>query len=182
MIKYNIVGISGKLGSGKDTVADGLSKYGYMNKKYASKLYEVVSIITGVSVNQLKDRKYKNSITNIKMNDKYITYGELLQQIGTKLREIDSDIWVKALFADYKKGDKWAISDVRFPNEVNYIEKNKGKVIRLEGDPMDINKNTKRDKNHISETALDHYFDEKDVILNSDSIGELNRRVIKKLK
>jgi len=182
-LKYNLVGISGKLGSGKDEAANSLKKFGYENKKYAYKVYFEVSVITGKPVKELQTRDCKNRKSNFqKENGEYYTYGELLQQVGTKLREVDTNIWVKALFSDYKKGYKWVISDVRFPNEVEYIKKLGGIVIRLEGDPVKINKNSKRDKKHISETALDDYFDEKDIIQNNSTIKGLHQKILNKLR
>jgi len=47
---------------------------------------------------------------------------------------------------------------VFFPNEAEAIKKRGGMVIRLEGDPTGVRLRSKRDQNHISETALDNFM------------------------
>jgi len=115
----------------------------------------------------------------ITVNVKTLTPRLLLQLLGTQCgREIiHPEIWINALFADYKVIDgrtfqdpddsninypNWLISDVRFPNEVDAIKQRDGKVIRVnrinhkqyveyEGkmvEAFDV---------HPSETSLDNY-------------------------
>ena len=115
----------------------------------------------------------------------------MLQLLGTECgREIiHPDIWVNALFADYKcpcnncrpvecdSLANWIVTDVRFPNEAQAIKDKGGIVIRVNrydenGMPY------KTLNNHPSETALDNYkFDE--VIENNGSIEELIEKVKK---
>ncbi len=92
------------------------------------------------------------------------TIGECLQTIGTELfrDRFDSDTWVKSLLyatapGCIEKNHIMLIPDVRFPNEADAILERGGIVVRLEGDPLGIRKKSKRDLNHISETALDNY-------------------------
>ena len=137
-----IIGISGKMQSGKDTVGI-IVQYltsDYVNncdfetykhiidfpewkiKKFAGKLKEIVSILTGIPVGDLekqevKDRvlgeewDYKSDFIDLNgrlvekniLNNKY-TYRSLLQKIGTEaMRDvIHPNIWCNALFVDYK--------------------------------------------------------------------------------
>jgi hypothetical protein len=115
----------------------------------------------------------------------------LLQLLGTEAgREIiHPNIWVNALFADYKPtGDnllegevrrvreedliypKWIITDVRFPNEAKAIKDKGGIVIRV-----NRNNGTRAiDTNpHPSETALDDYDGFDYVVENDGSIEDL---------
>jgi len=75
---------------------------------------------------------------------------EFMQFFGTEvMRKMHSDVWANAcLNKIIKEGSDFAIiADVRFPNEVEAINKAGGKVLRLE-------RNVHDDK-HDSETALD---------------------------
>lgn len=192
-MKNNLIGISGKIGSGKDSVGiilQGLSegasvsniKYilensfsnpppgAYQIKKFADKLKDIACLLIGCTREQLEDRKFKEKelgeewwyyerlgklesyLENKHFNYKTIpliklTPRKLLQLLGTECgREIiHPNIWVNALFADYKtfnepskypnggggKAPRWIITDVRFPNEAQAIKDRGGIVIRV---------------------------------------------------
>lgn len=94
-------------------------------------------------------------------NNKY-RFTPLLQNYGTEYaRSQDADYWIKALDkkiqADLPKIA--VITDVRFPNEAEYIKQNGGYLIevrRLNADGSQF-LDTGRDPNHPSETSLDNY-------------------------
>lgn len=122
-----IVGISGKMQSGKDTVAlmwqyiadcdyihrttinvddykdwckhkDGL-KSNWQIKYFAGKLREFVSSITGLTIEQLMDDIIKSTV----LPSFNKTPRQLLQLIGTEVcRAIDPDFHIIALMNDYK--------------------------------------------------------------------------------
>ena len=115
----------------------------------------------------------------------------LLQFIGTNLfrNQLHPEIWVNALFADYKAkwvptGDSvaeedvsikkeypnWIITDLRFFNEMEAVKKRGGITIR-------VNRNLEESKDqHESETELDNAeFDY--VIDNNGTIEELIEKV-----
>lgn len=122
-----------------------------------------------------------------------LTPRKLLQLLGTEAgREIlHPNIWVNALFADYKSGyveqgvgwvetendyPNWIITDVRFPNEVKVIEDRGGVVIRVNRDYKNPLMPDVAIPEHPSETALDDH-DFKHVIENDGSIEELVKKV-----
>lgn len=75
---------------------------------------------------------------------------EFMQFFGTEvMRKMHSDVWANACLNKITKegSDLAIIADVRFPNEVDAINKAGGKVLRLE-------RNVHED-DHDSETALD---------------------------
>lgn len=246
----SIISISGKKGSGKDLVgkiiqyiiAYGVSDYRYpisnndfndyikhnhhlksswTIKKFAGKLKEVCSIITGIPIADFEKEEVKNRSlgedwirygyadgfshvhrdgeTKTIMNNKQCskeryeeerrinwqttykheyTVREILQLVGTEaIRNlIHEDVWVNALFNDYKERDlrsfgdpddsnrslpNWIITDTRFPNEIEAIKKRKGitiKVIRDSDKTIDL---------HPSEISLDDY--EFDYVLDNNS-------------
>ena len=128
----------------------------------------------------------KNTPINIKWEDLpvssdktgFITAREFLQYFGTEVcRKIKPNIWVDSCVNRINQsGTELAIvSDVRFPNEVEAIQKAGGKVIRLTRKPhKDV---------HDSETSLDSYEGFDYVLDNQDlSIDETNKQMLGILK
>jgi hypothetical protein len=269
-MKKNIISISGRIGSGKDTVGKIIQYLCYTNnnrmsyesfclledkwynsdnweiKKFAGKLKQIASMLTGVPVEMFENQEFKkqempecwnklywNDPDPIEGNDyliteriqyedetsliiygggseaevfdseivsKPMTYREFLQKLGTEAMrdELHTNVWVNALFADYKVIDRrtmqdpddsninypnWIITDTRFPNELEAVKKRNGitiKVIR-----PDYIENTFTGKKfpvkvhqtlHPSETAInDAEFDYE--IINNGSIKELIEKV-----
>lgn len=202
-----IIGISGKAGSGKDTLGSIIKKLNssFVIKQYGAKLKEVASILCGVDPINFESQEFKNSEmpeewwkfknptpTYGGMYDK-LTYREFLQKIGTEAlrNNVHSDVWVNALYADYKDKAKdyislstgeiikcpggypnWIITDVRFPNEFKNIKDRGGIVIRVNRDYQNPLMPDISIDEHPSETALDDYtFDY--VIENDSSIDKL---------
>ena len=103
----------------------------------------------------------------------------LLQLLGTDCgrKIIHENIWINALFADYRtqvdfnnnlpRNCDWIITDVRFPNEADAIKEREGLVIRLTRS-ISVDKEI---ANHPSETALD-YYDKFDYILDNQGTEE----------
>lgn len=170
-----IIGISGKIGSGKDTVKDILTRqllkrnFTVEHASFAKKLREVVAAMTGVSFEFLCSHEGKNTLDPTTG----LTYGQLLQVIGQNFRNtFGSDIWVKLAFNESMQSDFIIFSDVRYVEEYDKILSMGGHVLRLEGDPHNVRVNSSRDLNHSSETALDHIkFDF--VIENTGTLKDL---------
>ena len=118
--KPNLIGISGKMGSGKDTlsivinyladkfapesIADWeqpVSEFTYVNKKYSEKLKYMVCFLLGCSRSDLEDREFKEKELGEEWDG--LTPRKLLQLLGTEAGRhiIHPNIWVNALFADY---------------------------------------------------------------------------------
>ena len=157
MSETGIIGISGKMGSGKDTLADLIISKDpeYKKVSFASKLKKMGAFLTGTPIELWFTQEGKN----VYLNDWGMTIGEFQQKLGTDAIRLGlhENAWVLALFADYNEGDKWIITDVRFPNEADAVSRYGGTLVRLVGDPGKVRANSTRDLNHISETALDNY-------------------------
>ena len=126
----------------------------------------------------------KNTPVNIKWEDipidtdnsGFMTAREFLQYFGTDLcRKIKPDIWTSACIQRIlTSGTQLAIvPDVRFPNEVEEIQKAGGKVVRLTRKPFE--------DSHPSETSLDsqehifdHVIDNKDMDINETNMALMN--------
>ena len=197
-----IIGINGKIGSGKDTVGKIIQYLQCHNtgeitiqdvmsnpehewwleeqskfeiKKFAGKLKEIGSILSGIVADQFEDQEFKKLYMGV---DWGMTYREFLQKLGTEaMREgLHTNVWVNALFADYKppkmsqyNPSNWIITDMRFPNELEAVEERKGITIRVVRSGTTVG-------THASETALDDaYFDH--VISNNGTIEDLIEKV-----
>jgi len=144
-----LIGISGKMGTGKSTVAQHLKLKGYEEYRFSSVIKDMVAVLLNVSPDWLEDEEFKKQ-TSFGVTNRFI-----LQTLGTDWgrQMIDENIWVNATF-NRIRSPKAIISDVRFPNEADAILSKGGVIIRIErdrevGDP--------KDRLHPSETALDNY-------------------------
>jgi len=179
-----LIGISGKIGSGKDTVGSILQDYSdsdYQIKKFAGKLKEIAALLIGCNVSDFEDREFKEAKLGEEWDD--LTPRKLLQLLGTEAGRqiIHPNIWVNALFADYGERifndggweyPNWIITDVRFPNEAQAIRDRGGIMIRIERPGCESHCGGQ----HASETALDTYdFDY--VIDNEGNIDELIEKI-----
>jgi len=186
MIKGNnmaIISISGKIGSGKDTIADIIMQYTpyhrWQVKKFAGKLKDIAEILTGVPKINFEDQEFKQQDMGPEWG---MTYRDLLQKLGTEAMRngLHKNVWVNALFADYQfnidedeQVAYWIITDSRFPNELAAVKEHNGiaiKVIRDSGNTIGTT--------HTSETALDDYTDWDYVINNNGTLEELKTQVL----
>lgn len=159
-----VVGVSGKIGSGKTTLCDGISKTfpSVLVRNFADRLKEEVAMHLDIDVALC----YTHGGKNTRFDEYGMTLGEIFQQWGTRLRGMHPDIWVLALQSYVAKRAREkdpneqllvVIGDVRFPNECEWVHRVGGVLIRLEGDPACERARSKRDLQHVSETALDAY-------------------------
>lgn len=150
------IAISGKIGSGKSTIAREL----FNNEPFNNK-YKIKSIASNLK-----------QICNILYNTNDKT--KILQIVGNHMKLLDDDIWIKSL--NINSEDNIIIDDLRYIDEVDYLTKIYGKnqmyLIRLEGNPN--NTITSRDRNDKSEVDLDNYK-HFDIKFNTDemSINEI---------
>lgn len=214
-----IIGINGKIGSGKDTVGKiiqwltkpepdgqyiGFQTYDdytleklspFKIKKFAGKLKQTASLLTGIDVEKFEDQEFKKTNLGPEWDTELeyvipMTVREFLQNLGTEaMREgLHTNVWVNALFADYKYEihrsevptraagfidqhvyPNWIITDMRFPNEMEAVELREGVTIKVVRPGTSVG-------THPSETALDDaYFDH--VISNDGTIEDLVEKV-----
>ena len=105
------IAITGKMCYGKTTLANIIKEYNddYQIFSFGQK---VKDIATDLFLMQNKDRT-------------------LLTNIGTKMREIDPDIWAKYTINKCKDLDNVVIDDLRYQNEYDLLIKNGFKIIVL---------------------------------------------------
>ena len=156
------IAISGKMCSGKSFITNLLIKHFEKENKHFKKL-------------SFADDVYKiaRELFNMKTKNR-----ELLQSIGTKMREIDPDIWAKSTTQRSQNHKFVIIDDLRFPNELHYLKLNNFTIIRLNISKKEQIKRLKKtypdtfhqhikNLNHQSETSLDTVSNSKfDIIFN----------------
>lgn len=129
-----VVGLAGPKGTGKDTTASRLLPWFRARTKqtnitwFADPLYQMVSILTGVPVETLRDQAYKNATWTAETAPLPTLVGnsprELLKDVGMWVRdEVDADHWAQHLKQRTSRGFNgwkswWFIPDTRFVNEV----------------------------------------------------------------
>jgi len=124
-----VVGITGAAGAGKGTVA---SMLGWDEVSFADPLYDMISTMTGYSVEQLKDRQFKEQV--IPWLGK--SPRQLLQTLGTDWgrNTVAKDVWLKIgarriRGVQFMGGSRVAVPDVRFDDEAEMIHEEFGGVI-----------------------------------------------------
>ena len=177
----NIVGITGKKYSGKDTIGNILKKYGYVQLAFASSLKEACKAIFHFEDDQIHGE-------NKDVIDEYwqTTPRSILQYVGTELFRdrlailipfIQKDIWVKSVekqIIEMRKNNpdvKIVITDVRFQNECELISKYGGDMIRVNRQMLN-NSDSHSSENQLNELTVNIE------ISNDGDIEELDRVIL----
>lgn len=170
-----VIGISGKIGTGKSTLANEIQKLtGFAKFALADAVKEEVSKYYGVPLDWCYTHKswsrfvdefyYIDGLRTLVPTKTCMTIRDLLQFHGTEVRrKQDPEYWTKQAQI---KLNRYAhegcsgviIDDVRFESEVRFIKDNGGIVIRLE--PYEgWMPSPGATASHESEIALDRYKD-----------------------
>ena len=129
-MQTKLVGITGKAGAGKDTLAAYFVAQGYVQYSLASPIKAALNTMFGFSPEQWEDREWKE--TRIPAFDK--SPRQMAQSLGTEWgrQKVHSDVWL-TLAAHFIKHSPSpvVISDVRFDNEAAFVQSLGGEVIRV---------------------------------------------------
>ena len=163
-----LIGICGKAGSGKDTVADFFkSEYGYESAAFADHLKAVTSLAFGLDEKYFHDQELKTKVVPMFG----ITPREMIQKVGTEcFRKIfDDDFWVKHVDMLYRdsldSGFNFVVTDCRFENEVMWIRNNGGIVINVSNPQVDdVVLNGHVSELGINPDLIDYVIDNDDTI------------------
>ena len=181
----SVVGIFGKAGSGKDTIANYMiENLGYTKIAFADILKDIVSVIFSWDRHLLEgdtkeSRQFRESkdVWWSKKLDKEITPRLMLQQIGTELfrNHFDKNIWIYAIERKIARYSKVVITDIRFLNEHQLIKNLNGIIIKV------IRNIDNKIPSHSSENNFNDFsFDFQ--IHNNHTIEDLHNQVMNLLK
>lgn len=175
-----LIGLSGYARSGKNAVGQILEDdYGFRQESFAQALKNVAA-----EINPLLDtgRGASDHLAALffmhgdwdAVKDNVPAVRDFLQRLGVACRDqIGPDVWVDALARRLRThpSARCVITDVRFPNEANFVTEMGGQVWRIE------RPGTGPVNGHTSETALDGWsFDR--IIMNDGSLADLRRKVM----
>ena len=134
-----IIGLVGFIGSGKGTVGDIFESHGYIKDSFAKPLKDACSMMFGWPRELLEgdtevSRKWREEPDTFwsEKFDYSFTPRYALQLMGTEAGRnvFHQDIWVMSLL-NRAKGKDVVVTDVRFKNEIEYIQKNGGRIVRV---------------------------------------------------
>lgn len=141
-----IIGLSGKMGTGKSTLANYIQ-----NSMHKSAVVKIAGLLY-----ELQDMIYEKL--------EMVVAGEkdrpLLIALGMRFREMDENFWTSKAMNKAKElsqqGYTVIIDDIRFPNEAKAVEDAGGLLVRIEGLQRGPNL-TVEAMTSVTETALDVY-------------------------
>ena len=158
MDKFRIA-ISGKMGSGKSTIADTL-KLLCPNAQKISMAKKLKLVVNEVFNPEKKDRK-------------------LLTTVADLFKSIDENVWVKCVDRETKLTEcSWILDDLRYKYEYDYLKKNGWKTVRIIISP---NIQLARLKNKYKEdykSHLDHSNHSSEIDLDNISYTEYDVTVM----
>jgi hypothetical protein len=142
-----IVGVTGLIGSGKDTIANYLTTFhGFKKESFANSLKDAVAqvfgwdreMLEGTTTSSRERREQVDPWWAKRLKMPHLTPRWVLQNWGTEVcrKSFHDDIWIASL--EHKllnSKDNVVISDCRFSNEVKAIKKAGGITIRVSRGP-----------------------------------------------
>jgi hypothetical protein len=142
-----IIGITGLIGSGKDTIAEYLiAQHGFKKLSFAASLKDAVAAVFGWDRSLLEgttkeSREWREEVDQWwakKLNMPHLTPRWVLQYWGTEVcrQGFHNDIWVASLENRLRQAkDNVVITDCRFINELDAIKNAGGITIRVSRGP-----------------------------------------------
>jgi len=189
-----IIGVTGKAGCGKDTVATYLCQNkGFVQITFGGAVKDIVHIITGWSRDMIEGQTPESRLARETVIHEQLgmTCRQLLQFVGTDLfrQQLNQNIWINIVrdkTNDIIKNNKnvkgIVISDVRFDNEAQFIKSIGGIIVKIvrpqvvKNTTLVMNENMNDEKNHISEKGIE--IDVDHIINNNSSIDYLYTQIV----
>lgn len=145
-----ILGVTGLIGSGKDTIADYLCTFhGFKRLSFAASLKDAIALIFGWDRELLEgttktSREWRESVDKWwaeRLNMPNLTPRWILQYWGTEVcrNGFHQDVWVASVENKLRNAkDNIIITDCRFANELKAIKNTGGITARVERGPRPI--------------------------------------------
>jgi hypothetical protein len=167
-----IIALCGPVGSGKDSCCENISAE--FKLAFAKPLKDSIKILFDFSHDQLYDPISKETVDERFM----VTPREVMQKVGDSLRSIDKNFFINRLSIEIekmslKKSPYVIITDVRYPNEAEFIKSIGGSIVRIKR-PHSSVKRTKF-SDHKSEIDLDEKYIDL-TIINDKTLEDLKKQ------
>lgn len=170
-----LLGLTGRAGAGKDTVAAYLeAQYAFAPIGFADPIRDMLGVLlqhVEVDGAWLCERDLKELPAPVLG----LSYRALAQTLGTEWgRSLRADLWLR--IGEYRTnqrldaGDNVVLCDVRFPNEAAWLKAAGGVLVRVERDSV-ADVRAHESEQHTSALEADH------VIENNSSLGALEHRI-----
>lgn len=129
LMTTQLIGLAGYKRSGKNSVADVLVKHGWTGAALADALR--AEVLEKYGVHPCEDSRKEEKVYRIAGTMR--SYRDLLIEHGQGMRASDPAYWVKQLEARVapllREGTKVVITDVRMPNEIQWIHARSGRMV-----------------------------------------------------
>lgn len=165
----HLIGITGRAGAGKDTVADSLvTRHGFTKISWADSLKAGMAAMGFPEPANREDKEKLIPGFNF-------SWREAAQKLGTEWgRHLDPDIWLKTTERRMRRAtDRFVIADVRFNNEADMVRRKGGVMLFLHGRAADLGENAghaseagvlfKPEHDHMIDNGLDFEFTQQQV-------------------
>lgn len=129
----NLIGITGKARSGKDTVARHLvMNHDFVRLAFADPLKQAAQEIFGLTAEQT----WSDDLKEVMIPRWGMTPRKIFQLLGTECMKpfFGEDMWIKRLDINYdilKDSDNVVVTDVRFDPEADYIRSKGGIIVEV---------------------------------------------------
>ena len=138
----SLIGVCGFAGSGKDTLANYLIEHhAYVKLSFAGAVKDACAAIFGWDRAMLEGdtkesrawRELEDTWWSEELNMPGFSPRKALQMLGTDImrNHFHENIWISALKNKLPQHSKVVITDCRFPNEIDMIHRNGGKILHI---------------------------------------------------
>lgn len=161
MENITLIGLTGKKGSGKDTLGNYMvSHYGFNRIAFADPIKIICKELFGFNEDQLNGnlKEKIDEYWNVTPRFTFQKLGDIMRDNGKKLvPELDNNIFVECIkkkIIDLRQNNpniKIVVTDVRFENELKLIKDLGGIIIK-------IDRNIETNDTHQSETEMERFI------------------------
>lgn len=169
-----VIGLCGYARSGKDAAAQFLVEQGWQRLAFADAVRDACYALNPIVAHDLiwdQPIPLQDVVDSIGWDRAKVEFEQirlLLQRMGTEVGRmlLGENVWVDIVARQIYKGQNYVITDVRFPNEVDYIHYLGGKVVRI------IRPGVEPVNSHVSDSGIGA-LETDGVIVNDGTLEDL---------
>jgi hypothetical protein len=166
-----LIGICGRIGAGKTTFADYLTKKGFVEIAFADTVKKIVELVYGFDYNVLLAKTQRSRQKRGQLIIDGYGARTRMEQVGTMFRKIDPDTWVGVVKRKISKlhTKNIVVTDCRYKNEIDAIRELGGKIIIVYKDDADLTITSFDKKTHPSRWEFLKHITPNDTYIKNDS-------------